>query len=91
MDGDDWDVEDEWLMAPVTPPRATMMVLSTYEVGVADLSGRVGEPHGYRDAIHAVDGGAPYGFGEEAPRTASGTPVVFLSFLPCWSRIFYTK
>nr|GEU31672.1 hypothetical protein [Tanacetum cinerariifolium]GEW62953.1 hypothetical protein [Tanacetum cinerariifolium] len=33
MGGDDWDVEVEWLMAPVTPPRATMMVLSTYEVG----------------------------------------------------------
>nr|GEW49348.1 hypothetical protein [Tanacetum cinerariifolium] len=24
MDDDDWDVEVEWLMAPVTPPRATM-------------------------------------------------------------------
>nr|GFC23839.1 hypothetical protein [Tanacetum cinerariifolium] len=33
MDDDDWDVEVEWLMAPVTPPRATMMVSSTYEVG----------------------------------------------------------
>nr|GEV70833.1 hypothetical protein [Tanacetum cinerariifolium] len=33
MDGDDWNVEVEWLMAPVTPPRATMTVLSTYEVG----------------------------------------------------------
>nr|GEW92305.1 reverse transcriptase domain-containing protein [Tanacetum cinerariifolium] len=32
MDGDDWDVEDEWLMDPVTPPRATMTVPSTYEV-----------------------------------------------------------
>nr|GEW35424.1 hypothetical protein [Tanacetum cinerariifolium] len=35
--GDDWDVEVEWLMAPVTPPRATMMVSSTYE----DLGHRV--------------------------------------------------
>nr|GEV03720.1 hypothetical protein [Tanacetum cinerariifolium] len=33
MDGDDWDVEVECLMAPVTPPRATMTVPSTYEVG----------------------------------------------------------
>nr|GEU52763.1 hypothetical protein [Tanacetum cinerariifolium] len=33
MDGDDWDVKDEWLMVPVTPPRATMTVPSTYEVG----------------------------------------------------------
>nr|GEY19017.1 hypothetical protein [Tanacetum cinerariifolium] len=33
MDGDDWDVKDKWLMAPVTPPRATMTVPSTYEVG----------------------------------------------------------
>nr|GEU77365.1 hypothetical protein [Tanacetum cinerariifolium] len=30
---DDWDDEVEWLMAPVTPSRATMTVLSTYEVG----------------------------------------------------------
>nr|GFA13537.1 hypothetical protein [Tanacetum cinerariifolium] len=33
MDDDNLDVEVEWLMAPVTPPRATMMVSSTYEVG----------------------------------------------------------
>nr|GEV09400.1 hypothetical protein [Tanacetum cinerariifolium] len=38
MDGDDWDVEVEWLMAPVTPPRATMTAPSTYE----DLSTRLG-------------------------------------------------
>nr|GEX03198.1 hypothetical protein [Tanacetum cinerariifolium] len=29
----DWDDEVEWLMASVTPPRATMTVSSTYEVG----------------------------------------------------------
>nr|GEX57659.1 hypothetical protein [Tanacetum cinerariifolium] len=33
MDVDNLDVEDEWLMAPVTPPRATMTAWSTYEVG----------------------------------------------------------
>nr|GFC84309.1 hypothetical protein [Tanacetum cinerariifolium] len=33
MDNDDWDVEVEWLMALLTPPRATMTVSSTYEVG----------------------------------------------------------
>nr|GEY42977.1 hypothetical protein [Tanacetum cinerariifolium] len=33
MDDDDWDVKVEWLMAPVTPSRATMTVSSTYEVG----------------------------------------------------------
>nr|GEY10582.1 hypothetical protein [Tanacetum cinerariifolium] len=33
IDDDDWDVEEEWLMAPVTPPRATMTASSTYEVG----------------------------------------------------------
>nr|GEW00903.1 hypothetical protein [Tanacetum cinerariifolium] len=33
VDDDDWDDEVEWLMAPVTPPRATMTVSSTYEVG----------------------------------------------------------
>ncbi|GKF62893.1 hypothetical protein Tco_0182947 [Tanacetum coccineum] len=35
MDDDDdgWEEDDEWLMALVTPPRATMTVSSTYEVG----------------------------------------------------------
>nr|GEZ53840.1 hypothetical protein [Tanacetum cinerariifolium] len=33
MDDDNLDVEVEWLMAPVTPPRATMTVSSIYEVG----------------------------------------------------------
>nr|GEW30452.1 hypothetical protein [Tanacetum cinerariifolium] len=33
MDDDDWDDEVEWLMAQVTPPRATMTVSSTYEIG----------------------------------------------------------
>nr|GEU34789.1 hypothetical protein [Tanacetum cinerariifolium] len=36
MDDDDdddvWDEDDEWLMAPVTPPRATMTVSRTYEM-----------------------------------------------------------
>nr|GFD49901.1 hypothetical protein [Tanacetum cinerariifolium] len=32
-DNDDWEDDVEWLMAPVTPPRATMTVSSTYEVG----------------------------------------------------------
>nr|GEV76934.1 hypothetical protein [Tanacetum cinerariifolium] len=45
MDGDDddWDDYVEWLMAPVTPLRATLTVSSTYEVGVVeDLSTRLG-------------------------------------------------
>ncbi|GKB92890.1 hypothetical protein Tco_0965162 [Tanacetum coccineum] len=34
MDDDDgWEEDDEWLMAPVTPPRATVTVSSTYKVG----------------------------------------------------------
>nr|GEZ70522.1 hypothetical protein [Tanacetum cinerariifolium] len=33
MHDDDWEDDVEWLMAPVTPPRATMTVSSTYEVG----------------------------------------------------------
>ncbi|GJS36333.1 hypothetical protein Tco_0534715 [Tanacetum coccineum] len=36
MDDDDdddvWDEDDEWLMALVTPPRATVTVSSTYEM-----------------------------------------------------------
>nr|GEV65486.1 hypothetical protein [Tanacetum cinerariifolium] len=31
-DDDDWEDDLEWLMVPVTPPRATMAVSSTYEV-----------------------------------------------------------
>nr|GEW01310.1 hypothetical protein [Tanacetum cinerariifolium] len=33
VDNDDWDDQVEWLMALVMPPRATMTVSSTYEVG----------------------------------------------------------
>nr|GEW76380.1 hypothetical protein [Tanacetum cinerariifolium] len=33
MDDDDFEDDVEWLMAPVTSPRATMTVSSTYEVG----------------------------------------------------------
>nr|GFA35727.1 hypothetical protein [Tanacetum cinerariifolium] len=33
MDEDVWEDDGEWLMAIVTPPRATMTVLSTYKVG----------------------------------------------------------
>nr|GFA84560.1 hypothetical protein [Tanacetum cinerariifolium] len=32
-DEDDWEDDVEWLMAPVTSPRATVTVSSTYEVG----------------------------------------------------------
>nr|GEX47541.1 putative reverse transcriptase domain-containing protein [Tanacetum cinerariifolium] len=32
-DDDDWEDDVQWLMAPVTPPRATVTVSSTYEVG----------------------------------------------------------
>nr|GEX80403.1 hypothetical protein [Tanacetum cinerariifolium] len=38
MDDDVWEDDVEWLMAPVTPPRATMTVSSTYE----DLSTHLG-------------------------------------------------
>nr|GFA50377.1 hypothetical protein [Tanacetum cinerariifolium] len=42
-DDDDWEDDVEWLMAPVTPPRATATVSSTYEVGaIEDLSTRLG-------------------------------------------------
>nr|GEY64335.1 hypothetical protein [Tanacetum cinerariifolium] len=33
MDDDDFEDDVEWLMAPVTHPRATMAISSTYEVG----------------------------------------------------------
>nr|GEY03858.1 retrovirus-related Pol polyprotein from transposon TNT 1-94 [Tanacetum cinerariifolium] len=43
MDDDDWEDDVEWLMAPMTPPRATMTVSSTYEAGVIeDLGTRLG-------------------------------------------------
>nr|GEV36703.1 putative reverse transcriptase domain-containing protein [Tanacetum cinerariifolium] len=36
MDDDQDEEVEEWLMAPVTPPRATVTVPSNYEVGVID-------------------------------------------------------
>nr|GEZ68439.1 hypothetical protein [Tanacetum cinerariifolium] len=47
VDDDDWDDEVGWLMAPVMPPRDTMTVLSTYEVGVPRLKMRNGEDFSY--------------------------------------------
>ncbi|GKG04296.1 hypothetical protein Tco_0314683, partial [Tanacetum coccineum] len=46
MDDDDdgWDEDDEWLMGPVTPSRATMTVSSTYEVGGPSMATPVGHP-----------------------------------------------
>ncbi|GJS63826.1 putative reverse transcriptase domain-containing protein [Tanacetum coccineum] len=45
MDDDDgWEEDDEWLMAPVTPPRATVTVSSTYEVGGPSTATPVGHP-----------------------------------------------
>ncbi|GKF57137.1 hypothetical protein Tco_0170674, partial [Tanacetum coccineum] len=34
---DEWEEDDDWLMALVTPPRATSFQLSSYEVGGASL------------------------------------------------------
>ncbi|GJU78931.1 hypothetical protein Tco_1276001 [Tanacetum coccineum] len=45
MDNDDgWEEDDEWLMAPVTPPRAIVTILSTYEVGGPSTATTVGHP-----------------------------------------------
>ncbi|GJQ98169.1 hypothetical protein Tco_0009308 [Tanacetum coccineum] len=41
---DGWDQDDEWQMAPVTPPRATVTVSSTYEVGGPSTTMPVGHP-----------------------------------------------
>ncbi|GJW44343.1 hypothetical protein Tco_0073142 [Tanacetum coccineum] len=43
-DDDAWDKDDEWLMALVTPLRATMTVSSTYEVGGPSMATPVGHP-----------------------------------------------
>ncbi|GJT23617.1 putative reverse transcriptase domain-containing protein [Tanacetum coccineum] len=43
-DDDGWDEDDEWLMALVTPPRATVTVSSTYEVGGPSMATPVGHP-----------------------------------------------
>nr|GEX76525.1 hypothetical protein [Tanacetum cinerariifolium] len=40
----DDDQVEEWLMAPVTPPRATVTVPSTYEVGGPSTATPVGHP-----------------------------------------------
>nr|GEZ98645.1 hypothetical protein [Tanacetum cinerariifolium] len=46
MDDDDdvWDKDDEWLMDPMTPPKAIMTVSSTYEVGGPSAATPVGHP-----------------------------------------------
>ncbi|GKE66759.1 hypothetical protein Tco_1520920, partial [Tanacetum coccineum] len=45
MDDDDgWEEDDEWLMAPVTPPRATVTISSTYEVRGPSTTTLVGHP-----------------------------------------------
>ncbi|GKC39366.1 hypothetical protein Tco_1051750 [Tanacetum coccineum] len=48
MDDDDdddvWNEDDEWLMALVTPPRATVTVSSTYKVGGPSTAILVGHP-----------------------------------------------
>ncbi|GJR79410.1 putative reverse transcriptase domain-containing protein [Tanacetum coccineum] len=41
---DGWEEDDEWLMAPVTPPRATVTVSSAYEVGGPSRGTPVGHP-----------------------------------------------
>nr|GEZ60222.1 hypothetical protein [Tanacetum cinerariifolium] len=41
-DEDVWDEDEEWLMALVTPPRAIVTVLSTYEVGGPSTATSVG-------------------------------------------------
>nr|GEZ20525.1 hypothetical protein [Tanacetum cinerariifolium] len=44
MDEDQDEEVEEWLMAPVTPPRATVTVPSTYEVGGPSTATHVGHP-----------------------------------------------
>nr|GEX46259.1 putative reverse transcriptase domain-containing protein [Tanacetum cinerariifolium] len=44
MDDDQDEEVKEWLMAPVTPPRATVTVPSTYEVGGPSTATPVGHP-----------------------------------------------
>nr|GFB05135.1 putative reverse transcriptase domain-containing protein [Tanacetum cinerariifolium] len=44
MDDDQDEEVEEWLMAPVTPPRATVIVPSTYEVGGPSTATPMGHP-----------------------------------------------
>ncbi|GJU28962.1 putative reverse transcriptase domain-containing protein [Tanacetum coccineum] len=64
MDNDGWEEDDEWLMALVTPSRATMTVSSTYEVGGPSTAMPVGNPL----AIMAP------GFATQATRTFPRAP-----------------
>ncbi|GJV63813.1 hypothetical protein Tco_1474641 [Tanacetum coccineum] len=43
-DDDGWHEDDEWLMALVMPPRATVTVSSTYEVGGPSTATPMGHP-----------------------------------------------
>nr|GEW72703.1 hypothetical protein [Tanacetum cinerariifolium] len=44
MDDDQDEEVKEWLMAPVTPPRATVTVSSTYDIGGPSTATPVGHP-----------------------------------------------
>nr|GEV24846.1 hypothetical protein [Tanacetum cinerariifolium] len=44
MDDDQDEEVEEWLMAPVTPPRATVTVPSTYKVGGPSTATPMGHP-----------------------------------------------
>nr|GEV27157.1 putative reverse transcriptase domain-containing protein [Tanacetum cinerariifolium] len=44
MDDDQDEEVEEWLMAPVTPPKATVTVPSTYEVGGPSTATPMGHP-----------------------------------------------
>nr|GEW66448.1 putative reverse transcriptase domain-containing protein [Tanacetum cinerariifolium] len=44
MDDDQDEEVEEWLLAPVTPPKATVTVPSTYEVGGTSMATPVGHP-----------------------------------------------
>nr|GFA54331.1 hypothetical protein [Tanacetum cinerariifolium] len=44
MDDDQDEEVEEWLMAPVTPSRATVTIFSTYEVGGPSTTTPMGHP-----------------------------------------------
>nr|GEV70424.1 reverse transcriptase domain-containing protein [Tanacetum cinerariifolium] len=68
-DDDVWDEDDEWLMAPVTPPRATMTVSSTCEID--NLENRHGVLTRKMEVVSDAEVADSISIGEIHPRVAT--------------------
>ncbi|GKB22568.1 hypothetical protein Tco_0861969 [Tanacetum coccineum] len=68
-DEDVWGQDDEWLMAPVTPPRATVTASSTYEMD--NLEYRHGTLTRRMEAVSDIEVANSIAIGEIYPRVTT--------------------